>query len=34
MTKDIDCPTCGSHNFGNIEMKKNEDAHFKVGLDF
>ena len=26
MTQDIDCPTCGSHNFGNIEMRKNEDG--------
>ena len=24
--KDHGCPTCGSKNFGNIEMNKNQDT--------
>lgn len=27
MMEDQGCPTCGSKNFGNIEMKKNQDAY-------
>jgi len=27
MLKDHGCPTCGSKNFGNIEMKKNLDGN-------
>jgi hypothetical protein len=26
MIKDHGCPTCGSKNFGNLEMKKNQDG--------
>jgi len=26
MAKDQGCPTCGSKNFGNLEMKKNFDG--------
>jgi len=26
MIKDHGCPTCGSKNFGNLEMKKNHDG--------
>jgi hypothetical protein len=24
MVNDLGCPTCGSKNFGNLEMKKNQ----------
>jgi len=26
MIKDQGCPTCGSKNFGNLEMEKNNDG--------
>jgi len=26
MIKDHGCPTCGSKNFGNLGMKKNQDG--------
>ena len=26
MVNDLGCPTCGSKNFGNLEMKKNQDG--------
>lgn len=27
MTKDEGCPTCGSKNFGNMEMKRNKEGN-------
>jgi len=26
MVNDLGCPTCGSKNFGNLEMSKNPDG--------